>query len=198
MAVGEAWRQRMICPHCGVFAQFVDKTGFPEGGETHFISQCVSCSRLVLTVRSGEGETLLDYYPRLVRIVDASVPETVGAAVVEAQKCFDVGAYNACATMCRRAVQAAAVERGGKGETLFKQIDDLAQQRLITPALQEWAHEVRLIGKVGAHADEPIESSPEDARDGLVFAEELLDHLYVLPARLAKRRASSSSAEEPQ
>jgi hypothetical protein len=197
MAVGEAWRQRMICPHCGVFAQFVDNTRSSVGGETHFISQCVSCSRLVLTVRSGDGETLLDYYPRLVRTVDASVPEAVGAAFVEAQRCFDVGAYNACATMCRRAVQAAVVERGGKGETLFKQIDDLAEQRLITPALQEWAHEVRVIGKVGAHADEPIEATVEDARDGLAFAEELFDHLYVLPARLAKRRTTTTSAGEP-
>jgi hypothetical protein len=159
----------------------------------HHIFRCVSCQRQVFVQVSSENNALVDYYPRLMRTVDASVPDTVSGPLVEAQKCFDVGAYNACATMCRRAVQAAVVERGGKGETLFKQIDDLAQQRLITPALQEWAHEVRIIGKVGAHADEPIQASPDDARDGLAFADELFDHLYVIPARLAKRRADTNT-----
>ena len=198
MALGDYWRQRMTCPHCGVLSQFVDKATFAHANTELCISQCVSCVRPVFTARSTETRALVDYYPRLVRTPDASVPVAVSAAFVESQKCFDVGAYNACATMCRRAVQAAVVERGGQGDTLFKQIDDLAQQQLITPALREWAHEVRIIGKGGAHADEPDELSDKDAADGLAFTEELLNRLYVVPARLTRRRAQPETTTDTQ
>jgi transcription elongation factor Elf1 len=193
MSVGEPWLEKMSCPHCGVFSQFSKQAGVNAGEVMRLIVRCVSCGQDVLLTLSNETGALLDYYPRLVRALDPSIPQSVAAALIEAQKCFDVGAHNACATMCRRAVQAAVVERGGHGDSLFKQIDDLAQQRLITPALQEWAHEVRIIGKVGAHADEPIQASPDDARDGLAFADELFDHLYVIPARLAKRRVDTTT-----
>jgi hypothetical protein len=55
--------------------------------------------------------------------------------------------------------------------------------------LKDWAHEIRTIGKNGAHADVPIDVTESDAKDALDFTEEFLNYTYVLKKRLQRRGA---------
>lgn len=187
-----AWNWAMVCPHCGVYAQIVHSVGAKRGQPGHKIAKCAQCGRHIYIVESGSAD-LEDYYPKRVPKADPAVPEKVASDFVEAHKCFDVGALRACTTMCRRAVQAVALDQGGQGDTLFKQVEDLAGRHVITPALAEWAHQARAIGVAGAHADVPSDVNEEDAAAALKFTESLIEYVYVMPATIAARRGQASA-----
>ncbi|MBK7553589.1 MAG: DUF4145 domain-containing protein [Flavobacteriales bacterium] len=65
---------------------------------------------------------------------------------------------------------------------------------LIAPDLKAWAHEVRLIGKDGAHADVPSDVTETDADDVVEFVDAFLNYLYVLTDRLKRRNQPSPKA----
>ena len=142
----------------------------------------------------------MDYYPKRTPKMDSSIPESVAEDYAEAIKCFDVGANRASAAMCRRALQSSVLERGAKKAKLRDQIDDLREKQIITGAIGDWAHEIRLTGNIGAHPDEDglEDVSPEDA-DGLIkFMEEYLNYVYVMPAKVAKKRAEKEKKIKPK
>lgn len=65
----------------------------------------------------------------------------------------------------------------------------MAQEHIITPALEEWAEEIKNIGNDAAHAAERrSDLTLEDARDAINFLEMLLTYLYSLPEMIAERR----------
>ncbi len=71
-----------------------------------------------------------------------------------------------------------------KGD-LFTRIDALAAKHDITPAMKDWAHQVRLIGNEAAHEhDEPAK---EDIDAMAAFTETLLKYLFTLPAEVRAR-----------
>lgn len=59
--------------------------------------------------------------------------------LVEAKKCFSVGAWRGTAFMARRAVQNACLDKGAKKGDLVVQIEELQQQGVITKDPKEWA-----------------------------------------------------------
>ncbi|MCO7642546.1 DUF4145 domain-containing protein [Pseudomonas sp. S 311-6] len=71
---------------------------------------------------------------------------------------------------------------------LEKRIDKLAAENRITPALQEWAHELRLDGNEALHGTG--EASEELARRMERLTHFLLIYLYTLPeqVRLAREQ----------
>ncbi|ASL44669.1 hypothetical protein bAD24_I14385 [Burkholderia sp. AD24] len=98
--------------------------------------------------------------------------------------------------MARRTLEAITIERGESGGTLAKRLQALTDKNMLPPTLADWAKEVRLIGNVGAHFD-PLEdveiSDAEQLRD---FIQELLSYLYILPSKLADRRAAKSAGKK--
>jgi hypothetical protein len=95
--------------------------------------------------------------------------------------------YEATGIMARKVLEMAANEAGGKGGNLFQKISDLANRRVITQALAEWAHAIREIGNEAAHDDTPF--TKEDAEQTTYFAEMFLTYLFTLPGMIAERRA---------
>jgi hypothetical protein len=76
------------------------------------------------------------------------------------------------------------------GGNLYDRIDALASRHDITAAMQEWAHQVRLIGNDAAHEDkEPKESDIEAIA---AFAETLLKYLFTLPAEVEARKPTKN------
>lgn len=183
------WEWTTTCPHCGVYSQFKNAAQYVDQRDTNVyysVATCVKCKAAVqIRVVSNE---LAEMHPALVRQADPAVPPQVALDYLEAARCVDAGAPRAAAAMFRRTVQSVMIEQGAKGQTLYEQIEDLAKRGLVTPALKDWAHEVRILGKAGAHADVPDDVSPEDAEDALSFTEELIKHVYVMPAEIERRR----------
>ncbi|MBI2884890.1 MAG: DUF4145 domain-containing protein [Candidatus Omnitrophica bacterium] len=192
------------CPYCKRHTQFNRKfleaynyssgEGKPWQRADMRLYACVMCHEPVLFRVVGESDRgeipddRITVYPRTIPEAPEDIPNPIRAIFLEALYCASVQAWNATAAMCRRAVQECVIAKGGKGVDLYHQIEDLEQKRAIPEDLKDWAHEVRVIGKVGAHADVPMDITPSDAEDALKFTEEMLNYVYVLKGRLQKRQ----------
>ena len=116
------------------------------------------------------------------------VPEEVTAVLQEAKTCYSAQCFRASAVMARRTLEAIIADKSASAKTLYEGIKNLKELEIIEKNLLEWATEVRLIGNSGAHFD-PIEVvTKDDTRIVILFIEELVKFIYVMPAELARRR----------
>ena len=199
------------CPHCNSKCYFKPVTNSHR--ELHGslqtlcnAAQCEACKQFVLVV--GERNTaaggnvpfnLKGFHPlgRPDDRVDPAVPKEIAEDFREALRCRFVEAYKATVTLCRRSIQASCLAQGAdKKKKLVHQIDELAAKGVITGPLKDFAHEVRLEGNDGAHPDaDGLENvTLKDADDIIEFTREYLHHVYVMPAKLAARKGSVTSA----
>jgi hypothetical protein len=206
---------RGICPHCSYRSYFrpVTSSFLEQQGEQSSIwwvcnaAQCESCKGFVLVVgkrdnRNGHEWGLEGVYPlgKPNDSVAPEVPPLIASDFQEALRCEWVKAYKATVTMCRRALQASCVELKGKDAKLQDQIDELASNGVITQALKEMAHEVRLAGNDGAHPgkDGLSDVTPQDAADIIEFTREFFHHVFVVRAKLKARKTLPAAATPPQ
>ncbi len=119
---------------------------------------------------------------------DAAVPDSIRRDLDEAKQCFAAGCHRAAAVMARRAMQAAAIEKGATKDRLVDQIAELASSHMITTDLKEWADVVRWVGNDAAHPNGD-EVSSSDAEEVISLAEQFLHVLYVAPAKAKQLRA---------
>jgi len=192
------------CPYCHNKAQFnyvsnnsfiaynarvdpLDEKSAMQRNDVAMYKCCV-CGGPVFARSHGKEPTTIDIYPVSIPSASKDIPKEARDIYIEALRCFDVKAWNAAATMCRRAVQECVLDKGGTGKTLYNQIDDLAGRRVITEDIKDWAHELRLLGRDGAHADVLTDVGEEEAKFAIEFTEELLNYVYVLKARLGRRK----------
>jgi len=130
---------------------------------------------------------IADYYPRRVVTVDQSIPQEIASDFIEASRCNDISANKATVTMCRRVLQNACMSKGANPKVdLIYQIDDLESRRVINPSLKDVAHTIRMIANWGAHpqSDPLRDVTPDDATEILTFTSEILEEIFVRPARL--------------
>ena len=117
------------------------------------------------------------------------VPTDLAMEFQEALTCFGHKLFLGAALTGRRVLEQAVKNRGGTGGSLKARIDSLPTT-VLADQLKAHAHEVRLIGNIAAHDGDRME--PDEVEDLLTFAQEVLHHLYVMPAKLAasqQRRA---------
>lgn len=196
------------CPHCGVYSTFRVSAEYGNqfwGGFAKILG-CDHCRQLVYVIlgatdtRSGKiaSEEILDCYPKRMPKLEDSIPKNVASDYIEAIKCFDVGANRASASMCRRALQSSVLERGAKKGKLFDQINELFEKQIITKDIKDWAHEIRLTANIGAHPDEDglEDVTPTEAKELLDFTEQYLNYVYIMPDKVAKKRAKKMSKEK--
>src|SRR5260370_13990863 len=164
-------------------------------------ARCQSCKNFVLVdgVRPAGNQACqsVTVYPfgKANEIVDAEVPASVSEDFKEALRCHFIRAHRAVVVMCRRAIQQSAIELKANGSKLINQIDDLFRNGKITESLKDFAHEVRLTGNDGAHPDKDglSDVTEIDANEIIEFTREYLHHVYVMPAKLAARKAPALS-----
>lgn len=112
-------------------------------------------------------------------------PPDVGTYWVEARRSIEGKNWTAAALMARSAVQLVARAKGAKGKNLKEEIDDLAAKGLILPIMQEWAHEVRVLGNEGTHPQPGSTGTNEkDAKDVVQFLSFLMTVMYNVPKQI--------------
>jgi hypothetical protein len=101
------------------------------------------------------------------------------------------GGTNAAAIMFRRSIEIAvkSLPNAAQSGNLKKRIDDLPAN-IATPAMKEWAHQVRLDANDAAH--EPEEFSEDDAKQLHTFAEMFLTYAFTLPAMMKRAKGVPS------
>jgi hypothetical protein len=210
------------CPHCAANSCFRPMATY-LGQSTYEVSikkytqtavsacECESCQGFVLVRGSREHQQqnqgiygLIAVYPLGTpnEQVEADVPPEIAEDFREALRCEWIKAFKACVVMCSRAVQASVIVLGAEGDTLVRQIDNLAKKGIITEPLKQFAHAVRLTRNVGAHPDKDglEDIKLKDAADMIEFTREFLHHVYVMPAKLKARfpEARPQTAEAPK
>lgn len=135
-------------------------------------------------------------YPISTPTLHLSVIKDVKNAAIEAEKCLSVKAFNACGVMTRRAMHSLCADKGAKGKDLVEQLKYLKDNNFITPDLWEWAEELRIVGRSGAHP-EWEEVSPEDAEYALRFLREIIRYVYINPAERAARKLKETKKKKP-
>jgi hypothetical protein len=131
----------------------------------------------------------LFWWPFQGMVVNEEVPATIQKILGEAKISFAAQCYRASAVMSRRTLEAIAADKGEGSGTLSMQIKNLMAKGILDKNLGDWATEVRLIGNSGAHFDPVSDVEKTDAEQIILFIEELIKYLYVMPAEIAKRRS---------
>ncbi len=208
------------CPHCGVLSQhgktivpgFVGqkKADLRTGGaiyyqsqEQHVILTCLNCRRNTYilfvppfmhgtTTYSGSLPAIHHVHPTATPLLHPSIPNGIQDAAIEAERCFGVGAHNACGVMTRRAMHSLCDDKGATGKDLFAQLKDLKDRSVIAPDIWEWSEELRILGRNGAHPEWPVVTL-EDAEYGIKFLREIMRYVYINPYERSQRRLKETS-----
>jgi hypothetical protein len=195
---------RGVCPHCSRDAVFMQTTSVHEEEADRAYHklwiagmQCQGCNKHILGIAYFDqmGLRYEDHYPlgKPNDKMSTDIPKAIGADFSEALRCRWVDAYNATVEMCRRAIESSCIDKLGaeanKYTDIKQMIDALADKGIITATLKDVAHKIRLGGNRGAHSPKDPAESPidPDAADAVVeFCRHYFDHVYVVPAKLAK------------
>lgn len=193
-----------LCPHCNVLSLHIlqnsDKTVEYEVESKvrrHRIYQCVGCrsQTYLLCEEDVFRQTVLHQFPISNPSIHRSVPDEVKKAMTEAERCLSVKAPNACGTMARRAMSALCQDKEAKGKDLYEQLLDLRTRHIITPDLWEWAEELRVVGRSGAHP-EWEDVSPDDAEYAVKFLREIIKYVYVNPSERAEKKLKETKKKK--
>jgi hypothetical protein len=132
---------------------------------------------------------LLDHWPKSTETAaPANTPEKVASAYLDGVDSLNRKRWSSAGMMFRRALELATLQadRSFAGKPLAARIDALAKANLVTPAMKEWAHIVRLEGNVAVHEEEEIDEATAKALQS--FTETFLMYAFTLPAMVAERK----------
>jgi hypothetical protein len=183
----------LICPHCGDSSTAEG----PMSGRKYALILCMRCHKGIMIYDASNiqvNETLTDYYPKGTPTVNQFVPKDIGEDYIEAQRCFEAGAWHGCAVMARRCMHSVAEHFKATGKDLHEQIKDLQTKQIIPPALAERAQHVRVLGKHGAHpydtrGNELKDLRMHDARSALDFCGFIFNEVFIQPERIKQSKA---------
>lgn len=180
----------------------IDEVEADYHGDHYSVALCRRCNgpflvREALYGIPGEFETVTDevvLYPASVGPKIEGLPDSIGRSVTQAHRSYAASSYDACAVMCRRALEALCKTLSASGRDLARRLADLKATGRIDSRLLDWAHGVRLVGNQAAH-DVETAVTAEDARDILEFTEALLTYVFTLDAKFrsfeARRKGRS-------
>lgn len=201
------------CPHCNCASVFMPVTSIHSepvyagsknpslivSYELWAAMRCQGCKKYVLggAKRNNHVPLTVEYvahYPLggPKDDISADIPQDIANDFKEALRCLWVDAFNATVEMCRRAVETSCDQLGAPSGGIQDKIDWVHAQGKITLPLKEMAHKVRLGGNRGAHPSPRI-IARDDAEAVIEFTTEYLDHVYVMPAKMAKFNFSKTA-----
>lgn len=212
----------VFCPRCNIlveakviargFGKFrsdtmnqLDDVDAEYHGDHYYVALCRRCNGPFLLQEAhyslpGNFETMTDesvLYPVAVGPKLDGLPDSIARSVDQAHRSYSTSSYDACAIMCRRALEALCKTLSANGKDLACRLAYLQSTGRIDSRLLEWAHGVRLVGNEAAHDVENAVTA-EDARDILDFTEALLTHVFTLDVKFrsfeARRKVRSGSS----
>jgi hypothetical protein len=197
------------CPHCKAerigFAPRGAVPAKPGTSRTLLFMQCEGCGEAVVVVTGSDGSnvthwmqaganspgTIVETYPKPSAIeAPADIPtDWIRTAFLSGvDNLGRRGGANAAVAMFRRSIELAArhIDRKAPANTNLKQRIELLPDSVVTPAMKEWAHHIRLGANEGVH--EPEEFSEKEAKQLHIFAEMFLTYAFTLPAMLERAK----------
>lgn len=163
-------------------------------GTTYWFGQCANCRSVIGLVSQerfgpdpGQRGPFKQIHPPL-RQVNYQLPPLVDHSYREAIKCEATGAWQATTVMVRRALEAIAKEFDPSAKSLQQGLESMKSQGAISEELLQWAHGLRLLGNVGAHATEE-QMTDLDAREAIDFLDAIAEIIYQLRPKFKAMQA---------
>jgi hypothetical protein len=215
----------VFCPTCNILVEAkVIARGFGEyrsnaanpldevdveyHGDHYSVALCRRCSgpflvREALYSVPGEFESVTDeavLFPVSGGAKLEGLPDSIARSMDQAHRCYSASSYDACALMCRRALEALCRTLSASGNSLASRLADLQANGRIDARLLDWAHGVRLVANEAAH-DVEVGVTPDDARDILEFTEALLMYVFTLDTKFRsfadRRKERTGGSSQP-
>lgn len=205
------------CPYCGaehVGFEFLSSRPAPSLGQHVYNSMfaCNACAKAVVALIRTKGanvEVILGNVNDSIHIHSiqifpqrqaASCPEycspEISKAFLQAEENIMRGHAEAAASMDRRAIEIATklIAPDLAAKKLNERINDLSTRHMITPALKDWAHGLRIFGNEALHDIEGV--TIEEARQAHELTRFMLIYLFTLPeqVRLSKETNTTPPA----
>jgi hypothetical protein len=178
-AVGWAVYQCTSCENVVCF-----KGTFPEGGSS------VSAER-----RFGSKEHWADLMMPERSEDFTDWPERAKCYMEQALEAM--GAPDGAVMLAGSAVDAMLKQKGFDKGPVYERIEKAVKTNLLTEAMGEWAHAVRLSANNPRHADiDDPHATTEEAQAVIDFAKALGQFLFVLPARVQRGKEAADRAKE--
>lgn len=195
------------CPHCGIAAPNLYRiyispklipTTTASKGSKWALYACSTCGYCV----SARGKIGQDYETTQVQNIFPR-PQSAHADIPPIARKFLQQAYetlhapDAAAVMAGSAVDAMLKEHDYTKGSVYARIEQAVKDHLLTEAMGEWAHSVRLGSNRPRHADaDNPHVSEEEAKRSVEFAESLGNFLFVLSAQI--QRGIDAAKEEDE
>jgi hypothetical protein len=209
----------MKCPHCSISVHItfvikelihaIDEKNSKIGWEASF-ANCPHCGQAVIFLQSGmlgrnnQGgkfingvrDRFLVWPMSSLRPCPSEVPTDVATDFKEASSVLSISPQ-ASAALTRRTLQQILRDYGHtKSKDLFDQIQEVIDAGQVSSALADQLNAVRVIGNFAAHplksqvtgAILPVE--PNEAEWNLDVLEDVFDHYFVKPAKVAERKTA--------
>ncbi len=171
------------CPHCGIPSLFhfrVTNENFRR------IQENLNTSGLLFNQNNYLTE--VESFPKKFEpSVHTSWPDEIKREFTEAQKLFRQGVSPTFILFaCRQALDVSTRGLGATKGSLKARIDSLRERGIITSAVADWAHHVRVIANESVHESG---GSIEDAEECLEFVKTFLTMTFTVPEEIARKRS---------
>ncbi|WP_203074702.1 DUF4145 domain-containing protein [Falsiroseomonas ponticola] len=144
-----------------------------------------------LELFAAHGSDIEEFYPRI-EDLDQSIPEA--ARVYLAQAFLSLHAPDGAVMLAASSIDAMLKALNLQAGSLYSRIEAAVKGGKLTPAMAQWAHQVRLDANDVRHADEKSPHHDEaSARRVLEFARALADFLFVFPHRVNRGLTASAT-----
>jgi len=197
-----------FCPHCcnrapqlllctqqyqAIGFLIADGDEFPYDG-FYFVVRCETCKKILLyySVDDDNFHSSKLLWPNIG--LDKSVTQEVSRIYEEAIRIKYI-APNAFAVQIRRALEALCKDRGTKNRVLAEQLKELADKGEIPKTLSEASDIIRLIGNVGAHAND-VDVHPLQAMAIDDFFKAIVEYVYISPAKIREFKERMNQYKE--
>jgi hypothetical protein len=140
----------------------------------------------------SKPNAILKTYPGLGKPINTeNVPDRIKNAFREAVDCFANNCFTAAAIMIRKTLEEICIDKGSKGDNLYKKIEALSSTVVIPKELVNAMHELRLLGNDAAHIEAETfnEIGSEELSISIDFTQEILKALYQYESLLGKLRS---------
>lgn len=158
-------------------------------GSRYAILCCQDCENLFVVADLPDGGGWRVVYPIPHKTVAKEIPNPVKDEFEEANLCFAIGAYRACAAMCQRTLESLCQNKGVSG------LNQLRDDGIISPRLFDRATEIRLWAGIVKHKPIAESVTKDDAEELLTYLDDILNHVYVEPAHYKARKEKREEIE---
>lgn len=145
--------------------------------------------RLTQVYSYGQYE-IVNIWPRGSPEIPSGVPENISSFYMQGLDSLSTRHWDAAGAMFRKTLDTAtkALKPELKSLNLYTRINRLVDEGVLTSAMGDWSHEIRIDGNEAVHDEEP--ETEEDARSAQKFTEAFLTYVFSLPRMVEDNRKS--------